>query len=65
MTRVHCSLDHSRSSLSDKKERNFRVRLEIKGKKHRRKKQFFLSVERPLNINIFGCNFIRSLGIGV
>ena len=54
------------SSLSDQKERNFRVRLEIKRKKNRRKKTifFFKSLERPLNINIFVCYFIRSLGIG-
>ena len=37
--RIHCSLDRSRSSLSDQKERNFRVGLEIKGKKNRRKKK--------------------------
>ena len=53
--------------LIDQKEQNFRVRLEIKGKKNRGKKnnwKFFLSVERPFNINIIRCNFIRSLGIG-
>ena len=32
---------YTRSSLSDQKERNFRVRLEIKGKKNRRKKNNF------------------------
>ena len=37
----------------------------VEVKKNRRKKFiFFLSVERPLYINIFSCNFIRSLGIG-
>ena len=52
--------------LIDRKERNFRMRLEIKGKKIGEKKQFiiFLSLERPFNINIINCNFIRSLGIG-
>ena len=39
--RVHCSSDRSRSSLSDQKERNFRVRLQIKGKKKSEKKKFF------------------------
>ena len=54
----------TRGSLSDQKERKFPMTLEIKGKKIGESKQFFLSVERPLNINIVGCNFIRSLGIG-
>ena len=41
---VHCSLDRLQSSLSDVKERNFRGRLEIKGKKNRRKKTNFFFI---------------------
>ena len=36
---------------------------EINGKKKEKKNNFFLFV-RPLNINIFGCNFIRLSDIG-
>ena len=52
----------TRSSLSDQNERNFRVRLEIKGKKNRRKKTiFFLAVERRLNIFCQAKSFARSI----
>ena len=51
--RVHCSLDRSRSSLSDQKERNLRVRLEIKGKKIGEKKTIFFYLLSKLLILIF------------